>query len=220
MPTNRATGPAAQATEPTVTPTATETEDSPQFVSRDEFQQMTAKMDKIFGTMGSVLEKISGAQQKKADEQKDATLNERVRKIEEREAALRQKSARDSIAAALIASGADVAIATKQAQYLQAAEFSGRMQIDEDGTAFYKDGEQLVPIADHVRAYLQTEGGKWLLPAKRPPTDKGAASGRTSANSATGVREIAWSDYVNRKMTAQDLADLKSGKATIGQPES
>ena len=218
MPTNRATGLAAQATEPTVAPTATETEDSP-YATRDEFQQMAAKMDKIFGTIGSVLEKVSGAKQKEQDQQKDATLNERVRKIEEREAALRQKSARDSIAAALIASGADVAIATKQAQYLQTAEFGSKMQVDEDGTAFFKDGEQLVPIADHVRAYLQTESGKWLLPAKRPPSDKGAASGRTPANSATGVREIAWSDYVARKMTAQDMADLKSGKATIGQPE-
>lgn len=219
MPTNRATGPAAPATEPTVPPTTPEAEETPQYATKEEIQQMAAKMDKLFGTLGSVLEKVSGAKGKKQEEEKDATLTERIKKIEAREEAVRHRSARDLIASALVATGVDAAVAAKQAKYLYSVEFDGKVRVDDDGAAFFADGDREVSITDHVKAYLQTEDGKWLLPAKRPPTDRGAASGRAAPQSQSGVREIAWGDYMNRRMTAQDIADLKSGKATISPPE-
>jgi hypothetical protein len=88
---------------------------------------------------------------------------------------MRQKSARQAIAEALIHHGCDTEFASKKARVAY-DDIKENVQVDAEYEVSVVDGEKTVSVRDYIGAYLKTSG-RWLLPPKSPPSDKGSARG-------------------------------------------
>lgn len=186
-------------------------------------EELKGRVDGLSAGLGkstAALEKIASTLtlKEKKSEAEDNTLTARVRRQEELTQKSQARLARDTIASTLLASGIEAERSPKMASYLL-HEFGQRLKVSDEGDVFMLDGEKEVNASEYVKAYLQADG-KWLLPPKTPPTDRGAAKGggaiRTSAD---GVKHISYSDYVARKISAKDLEGMKDGTVTIDMPE-
>jgi hypothetical protein len=144
-----------------------------------EMMERVTLQSKLIGRLESDVRNMKKSSEKPADEKpEDKTLSERVKRQEELNQKMRQRAIRQAIASALQAEGVtDISLATKHARYLE-REFDGRLSVSDDlDIVTIEDNGVAVPINRHINAFLKSDDGKWLVPAKTPPNDRGAAKG-------------------------------------------
>jgi hypothetical protein len=168
----------------TATPDPAESEAAPEKDSAvEEMRERLAMQSKLIARLEADMRDIKKAAKPPAEERpEEKTLTERQRLIEERfaqkEKASNAKAIRLALSSALHKEGVtDANVATRQAKFLM-TEFDGRLTVggDDDSVAIDDNGTH-VPLEKFLHAYLQTEDASWLLPTKRPPNDRAAASG-------------------------------------------
>lgn len=194
-----------------------ETEDS-RPVTRAEFRQAMSRIDgqsKVLNVMNGHLAKLTAPKSEapKAETRvTDANLVESVAEIKAEQALIREAGARQQKAqirqdfmSVLLRSGVPEAIAEDQADLLLIRN-GDSVSADENLKTWFKSGEgEQVPLKQYAEAWLQTDRGRAVVPAKRNPSTAGVPEGVGTPSGGKTI--LTKAGMLAGKYTANDFAN-------------
>lgn len=167
---------------------ATTATNGPEYVTKAELEALQKSIQDSLQAQSGILGRISNDLDKKlkpkAQETKteDATLTERIKAIETREAKQREVLKQNSLKSAAMAKGVPEKKASLYAKMILAEHDENVITTDNYDVLYRESESKQVPISDWVAANLQTDFGEVFLPIKAAASSDGqGGSGKGAA---------------------------------------
>jgi hypothetical protein len=183
----------------------------PDYVTKTEYDALIQRLDNQSRVLGKLESSIRKDDAPKPKAEEDKTLTERIRAMEEKEQKQKQKAARLEIKAALTTAGAQPEGIEGFAKMLY-SEYQPAIEVDDEDRVLITEAEgKKAPVGEWVRAFLQSDKGKWMMAPKAAPVDKSSARSMPSKSSSSGdVMKISKDDYRHDPMKYTRM--LQEGK--------
>lgn len=182
-------------------------------------ESVTAKFQERLDGQSKVIASLE-KQIKKQEPNKDTDpLTERVKalestqkRVDEREAKQKEREVLAQIERGFIDAEVEPAQARRLAKLVYVEQQNNIAFDEENFVPMIKDGDKQVSIPAWLGAYLQTNDGKALLPARRNPTSSSLNGGRPVGMSNPGARRVTPEDLARGRVSPEDL---KEGKVVV-----
>ncbi len=180
--------------------------ESPKYVTLEQFSEFTRRLDGISAGLRK-LEPLATVVAPPAPPKEPDTLTTRVKAIEDRENAIKERERVTQVRDALKANGVPEKRAEREARLLL-MERGETIKTADDYSVHMHEGETKTPVADWIAAYIKTDAGRELLPpepAPAVPTGKGLTGGRGAAATTAGIEKMSYSELMANPMAAAQL---------------
>lgn len=176
---------------------------APEYITKEEFKIVTDRLQGISGVLATLKREAPPAVQ--VTPAPDATLIERVKSIEDRDAKQREREKLSTIKTALIEGGVPAKKAEREARLIL-MDHGSKIQVGDDFSVTYRESEdgKANSVQDWISAYLKTDDGKLLLPAKATIDAGGSGSSTTAAPATHPMSGMTW------KQIMEGRADLRA----------
>ncbi len=193
---------------PAVTPaapgTATQTPPGevqpPQYVTIEQHNAVLERLKGISGAIAGLSRTAPATLATPAAPAPDATLIERVKSIEDRDAKQREREKLSTIKTALIEGGVPAKKAEREARLIL-MDHGNKIQVGDDFNVSYRESEdgRASPVQEWIGALLKTDEGKLLLPPKATIDAGGSGGQGTQASGAHPFATLTYKQIMEHK---------------------